>query len=709
MARRPFRRTLIFAGVALGTALSAAGGWRYARASAPLSGPIILISIDSLRADRLPAYGYQHVKTPAIDMLAANGVVFERAYSHTPQTLPAHTALLSGRLPFDTGVRDNAGATVRPDERMLPQLLRERGYATAAVVSAPLLRQETGIDQGFEFFDDGRPAVEAGPAVAPAERDGAASEEVAEHWLNSAGSSRVFLFLHLNEPHAPYAAPERFSQYSPYDQEIAYADEIVGRLIQYLKAHQLYDRSTIVLLSDHGEGLGDHGEQEHGLLLYDESIRVPLIVKQEGNAGAGRRVADVVQHVDVVPTILDLVNAPVPDELRGESLKPLLEGTGRLRERPVYAEALYAHYHFGWGQLTAISDGRYKYVRAPREELYDLAADPGQRRNLVGQGAEADVALDRLAAELARLTSDTDAAEPGPAEPVADPKDKIQIVERYRSALALAAEQKWVDAAALLQRILRDEPEVAEIWNQLADVARLLGRHDVALAAYERLIELEPDGAHGLLGAAEVLLKERRLDEARLRALEAAEISTDKDDGLRAAAHALLAQIELARRDPDGAREQAALAQEADPALAMPAFIEARILYDQGKYEDALRWFERAIAAGRKAEATPIADLYFYAGDTLTRLKRHDEAEELFAGELRQFPRNVRARAGLATVYHTTGQPDLAATAIHEMLRTAPTPESYTLAARLWTLFGNTREAQSIRAEARRAFAPTNQ
>ena len=201
------------------------------------------------------------------------------------------------------------------------------------------------------------------PVADAGQRDGGESEKIAEHWLDSAGTSRAFLFLHLNEPHKPYAPPERFSQYSPYDGEIAYADEIVGRLIHYLKTHQLYDRSTIVLLSDHGEGLGDHGEQEHGLFVYDEAIRVPLIIKQESNVGAGRRVSDLVQHVDMVPTILDLVKAPVPDNLRGRSLKPLLEGTGPLRERPVYSEALYARNHFGWSELTALTDGRYQYIK----------------------------------------------------------------------------------------------------------------------------------------------------------------------------------------------------------------------------------------------------------------------------------------------------------------------------------------------------------
>ena len=256
------------------------------------------------------------------------------------------------------------------------------------------------------------------------QRDGAESEAIAERWLGSIGTSRAFLFLHLYEPHKPYAPPERFAEYAPYDGEIAYTDEIVGRLVRYLKSHQLYDRSTIVLLSDHGEGLGDHGEQEHGLFLYDEAIRVPLIIKQAGNAGAGRRVADLVQHVDLVPTILDLVKAPVPGDLRGRSLKPLLDGTGRLPDTAVYSEALYARYHFGWSELTALTDERYRYIQAPREELYDLAARlrtsartspaSGRRRAQALRGA-----LERVAAG---------ATIEAPAEVSADERERLQAL-----------------------------------------------------------------------------------------------------------------------------------------------------------------------------------------------------------------------------------------------------------------------------------------
>src|SRR6185295_7766833 len=217
--------------------------------------------------------------------------------------------------------------------------------------------------------------------------------------------------------------PARFAEYEPYDGEIAYADEIVGSLVKYLKTHQLYDRSTVILLADHGEGLGDHGEQEHGLFVYDEAIRVPLIIKQESNAGAGRRVADLVQHIDLVPTILDLVKAPVPGNLHGRSLKPLLDGSGRLPDTSVYSEALYSRYHFGWAELTALTDVRYRYIKAPTEELYDLQRDPRERENLAADRAPARQAL---RGALDRLVAG--AAIQAPAGISADARERLQAL-----------------------------------------------------------------------------------------------------------------------------------------------------------------------------------------------------------------------------------------------------------------------------------------
>jgi arylsulfatase A-like enzyme/Tfp pilus assembly protein PilF len=726
---RPLRFTFILILAALGTGLAAVGGWRYARASAPVSGPIIVISIDTLRADHLPSYGYTKVKTPAIDALASDGVVFERAYSHAPQTLPAHASMLSGQLPFETGVRDNVGFTVRNGERLLPQMLRERGFTTGGIVSAYVLRKETGISQGFDFFDGEMPPSSPELSIGQVQRDGAESEQIAEHWLDSIGTSRAFLFLHLYEPHKPYAPPDRFAEYAPYDGEIAYADEIVGRLVKYLKSHQLYDRATIVLLSDHGEGLGDHGEQEHGLFVYDEAIHVPLIIKQEGNAAAGRRVADLVQHIDLVPTILDLVKAPAAGNLRGRSLKPVLDGTGKLPPPVIYSEALYARYHFGWSELTALTDERYRYIKAPREELYDLERDPHERTNIAEERPQPRQALrsalDRVAAGATiQAPSDVSAdarerlqalgyvgaqteVSTRPGEALPDPKDKREILERYRAAVDFASQQKWLQAIGLLQQILRDDPEMADVWSQLAVFATRLDRYDLSVDAYKHYITLKPQEPTAYIGAAAGLLKLRKLDEAREHATLAADVAAENDHRSRASAHEMLAKIALAKHDTEGAREEARLARAEDPTLPLPIYIDARLLYDQGKYADALPGFMQAIGELKKSGTLQINELHFYTGDTLARLERYPEAETELIEELKYFPQNIRARGGLAMLYQASGKPDAAVRVLGDLLRITPTPDSYALAARLHTMFGNRKEAEAVKTEARRAFAGT--
>jgi len=645
---RPIRFTFILFLAGLCTALAAVGGWRYARASAPLSGPIILISIDTLRADHLPPYGYTHVKTPAIAALAADGVVFERAYSHSPQTLPAHAALLSGKLPSENGVRVDDGAAVKPGERLLPQMLRDRGYTTAGVVSSALLGKDTGIGQGFEYFES--------PSLAGS-RDGDESERIAERWLAS-HSTRAFMFLHLDEPHAPYEPPDRFAEFAAYDGEIAYADEIVGRLVKYLKSHQLYDRSTIVLLSDHGEGLGEHGEDEHGLFVNQEAVHVPLIIKQESNTSPGRRVRDVVQHIDLVPTILDLVKAPLPWGLHGRSLKPLLEGTGRPAPVSVYSESLYGRAHFGWSPITA-------------------------------------------------LTGDRTPA-PVVAEPIEDAAKKSEIVNSYRRALALAADSRWREAIPILQAILRQDVEMAEVWRLLGTVAARIDRYDDVLNASWYWIGLKPEDPNAYLAAAAALVKLKRVDEAREQAAVALTVASEKDRRPRAAAHELLARLALAKHDAETAREEAALAMKADPAFPMPQYVDARLLYDQGKYDEALALFERAAAALEKPGAPPIAELHFYLGDILIRQERTAEAEAALLDELRAFPQNLRARGALALLYHAGGRSDEASDAVSDLIRAIPTPDGYAAAARLLTSFGDRKQAETVRAEGRRVFAETS-
>jgi choline-sulfatase len=566
---RRWRAALILATSAAAVAAAAFGGWWYARESPPHQGPIVLISIDTLRADRLPAYGYTRVQTPALDALAADGVVFERAYSHSPQTLPAHASILTGRLPFEHGVRDNVGYALGDDERTLAELLRNRGFSTGAAVSSYVLRPDTGIAQGFAGYDAELPAAAPESSVGAVQRDGAMTLAAAERWLTSQSGRRTFLFLHLYEPHKPYAPPARFAQYDPYDGEIAYADEIVGRLVETLKSRDMYDAATIVVLSDHGEGLGDHGEQEHGLFLYDESVRVPFIVKQPDSAGRGRRITQPVQHIDIVPTLLDFVRAPIPGGLRGRSLREVLESAdATLPEQGIYAEAFYSRLHFGWSELYSLTDSRYRYVKAPREELYDLQQDPREEQNLAGDRQQSAAAMrgaiEQLvagqpleapgavsAADEERFAAlgyigSTRAVAAADTTTLADPKDMRHVLEDYRAAVELASSRRFGEAIAGLQRIVDKEPGMVDVWQQMGTLLLRMGRAEEAVAAYRKVVELRPGDPHGLVAVAGALMRVRRLEDAREHAELAAKVAEDADPRARAAAHEAVVRVALA-------------------------------------------------------------------------------------------------------------------------------------------------------------------
>jgi arylsulfatase A-like enzyme/tetratricopeptide (TPR) repeat protein len=697
---RPFRYTFILLLAALSTALAAVSGWRYARASAPINGPIILIAVDSLRADHLPAYGNTRVKTPGIDRLAADGVVFERAFSHVPQTLPAVAALLTGRLPYDTGVRDSVGFPLAQSERLLPEMLRDRGYSTAAIVSSFLLRKETGINQGFNLFDANLTVSD--DASLSLRRDPLDAEAVAEHWLESIGNQRTFLFLHLDGPHPPYVRPVSPDQLSSYDAALVTIDEVVGRLVQYLKSHQLYDQAAIVLVASHGEGLGDHGENEHGLLTYDEALRIPLIVKPPAGERAGRRVKIAVQQVDLVPTILNLAKAPLPGNLRGRSLTPLLDRDGIIANQLIYSESLYGFYHFGWAELTSLTDGRYRYIRAPKEELYDLDSDPKEQRNLVDTDVKTLEAFRKGMKTFAapatpkriEMPNDEDreryemfgyvgtpmetpkAGEPGgtrgagraggttavtevvsgpSSRELVNPIDKRDVVERYRRAIHLLTTDDLKAAIDQLKALANQEPSMRDVWMLLATAGWKADRPEVALDGYQHAIELDPASSDAYLGAASALLRLHRLDDAATRAQHVVDDS-ETTEIWQSRAHELLAQVALARKNIELAHAEAMLAEEAEPGRPVTAFIDGRIAFDKRRYAEALEVLEPALEVAEKTPRQPLGDLRVLTAEALVKQDRLPEAEYLFLEELKQSPLSERARAGLIAVYKATGR-----------------------------------------------------
>ena len=675
-------------------------------------GPVILISIDTLRADHLPVYGYTKVRTPNIDALAAQGVVFEQAWSHAPQTLPAHASILSGRLPFEHGVRDNVGFTMKPDQWMLQKAFAARGWPTGGFVSAFVLRAATGIGQGFSIYDSEMPPSSAEISIGQVQRKGEDTLAATEKWLSALDPAKpFFLFFHIYEPHKPYEPPARFAGYGPYDGEIAYADEIVGRLFDRLRAMGVYDRATIVLLSDHGEGLGDHGEQEHGLFLYHETTHVPLIIKLPGRQQA-RRETSPVQHIDVAPTLLDLVGAPAEASLEGRSLKPLLTGMGRLADTGIYAEALYSRYHFGWSELYSLTDARYRLIRAPRDELYDLQNDPRETASIAGDRPQVrqamHAAIDRLIASYSiaapTAVSDEDkqklaalgyvggGAAPAPSLPgdsLPDPKDKVKVLEKYRAAADLAGARRFEEATALYRAVLAEDPGMTDVWLQLAEVYVRQGLMEEAAHAYGEAIRRNPTDGGSLIGAAGALLRLGRLDEARKHAELAVAVAP-------AGAHEMLAKIALARHDKDAALKEAGLAQQADRTLPMPLYIQGLLLYNDGHYAEALTPLLEARQAMR-GRTLQMNDLNFYIGDSLARLERYPQAEPYLLEEVRVFPNNTRARSGLAMLYRAMGRNAESDRAIEEMLRASPTAETRATAVKLWTMFGEPEKARRVR------------
>ncbi len=346
--------------------------------------PVVLISIDTLRSDHLPFYGYGGVKTPALSAFRDDAILFESAWSHVPLTLPSHATVFTGLLPDRNGVHDNLGYALKKDVPTLAGLLSKDGYATGGAVTSLVLAGTTGVGRGFDFWDDDVVATRPFQALSRVQRPGAEAEASLERWIGTQ-SRPIFAFLHLYEPHAPYEPPEPFKRLyaNPYDGEIAAADAVVGRFLAFLKAKGLYDRALVILFSDHGEGLGDHGESEHGVFLYREVLQVPLLVKlPKGSAPAPRSVAEPVQLTDVFTTVgratgLDGFTPPPGTE----SLIATADAPGRPPRR-IYAESYFARTHFGWSELRSLLDGRWHYIEAPRPELFDLASDPAEKANL---------------------------------------------------------------------------------------------------------------------------------------------------------------------------------------------------------------------------------------------------------------------------------------------------------------------------------------
>jgi arylsulfatase A-like enzyme/Tfp pilus assembly protein PilF len=495
---------------------------------------VVLVTLDTTRADRMGFLGSTRGLTPALDALARQGTVFERAFAQAPITTVSHATILSGTYPQFHRVND-FGVPLPASVPWLPDLLRAQGYRTAAFVGALILDPRGGLapgfDRGFETYDAGF-KVKRGKEdrYATMERRGEEVVSRALAWLGQRPPGPFFLWVHLYDAHDPYEAPEPFGSRfakAPYDGEIAYVDAQVGRLVEGLRSAQLLDSTAVAVIADHGESLGEHGESTHGVFLYDPTIRVPLLLKRPGSRDAGRRVAARVSAVDLAPTLLEIAGVTAPPAIQGQSLLALASAP-RAADRPAYAETDYPRRAFGWSSLAAWRGDRFLYVKAPRRELYDLAADPAAARNVAEERKAVADGVARTLEEFRRRTaseggggSTAPAVDPqlaeklaslgyvstGTAAPAAagiDPKDKVAVSNTLHDAIRSLENGETSRAGMLLERVIATDPQIPMAHLQLG-IARCRERkYAQAIAPLRRAIELQPDAvmAHYEMGIA---------------------------------------------------------------------------------------------------------------------------------------------------------------------------------------------------------------
>jgi choline-sulfatase len=631
--------------------------------------PVIVISIDTLRSDHVGAYGGR-TATPNIDALARESLLCRSAWSHCPLTLPSHLSIFTGLLPPEHGVRDNVG--YRFDAKGHPTLatvLKGNGYRTGAAVSAYVLRAGTGAEAGFDDYDDAIGIVDGAP-VGALQRAGEVTERIAEGWIGAHEQEPFFYFLHLYEPHTPYTPT--------YDADVAQADALVGRFLGYLKARKLYERAVIVLLSDHGEGLGDHGEDEHGVFLYREALQVPLMIKLPGQAP--RVLEQPVQLADVLPTVLDAVGIAPPAAIRGRSF---LEQQSA--PEAIYAESLYPRLHLGWSELRSVVRQQRQLIEAPRGELFDLHADPAERRNLATEDRRSYNELKAVLAGYGAHFTAPEAIDPEEAKklaalgyvsagageegPLPDPKDRIADLARLKAIAALRQQGDPRAAIAAMEPLLAQNPRWSDLRDQLGAAYEAVGEAARAVTVYEGGITATPKLAGPFaLSAATALLDLRRFPEAEAHARFAATAGAP-------GAHLLLGELALARGDLAAADEEAVVAGKTRSQSVHALFLKARVAGARHDYAQTVELAMRAREEQTRTGASLPRRFHYVLADGLAHLNRLPEAKREFEAEIVAEPHDVQAYADLALVQMIGGDRAGAGATLDRLIAADPAPE----------------------------------
>ncbi len=645
---------------------------------------LVIVTLDTTRADRIGAYGSHEVETPTIDRLASEGVLFEQAVSAAPLTLPAHSSLFTGKFPPEHGVRDNGGFFLGPDQVTLAEVLKGRGYRTGGFVAAYVLASKWGINQGFDtYFDDFDLSQVRAVSLSAIQRPANEVLDKALPWIEQSGSAPFFAWIHLYDPHAPYRPPEPFAtKYKghPYNGEIAFADSQIARLISTLQARGLYDRTVIVVMGDHGESLGDHGESAHGFFVYNSVTHVPLVIRAPFTGIGHRRIADPVRSVDIMPTMLDLLDAPAASGISGTSLVPLMTGAKAELALDAYSEAMYPLHHYGWSDLHALRSGRYKVIDAPRPELYDVERDPNETTNLF---TDRQALGDRMIAQLRTLESgftkvvaampaadvDPEARErlaalgyvgtfvanaSDPRTGRADPKDKIGLFNKLNEATDVSkdreddAEDSFSHVIALLTEVIHEDPQVIDAWFMRGTKYLAHGDLEKAVGDFKKTLSLKPDYDLAVSNLAQAY---RRMgnDEAAMAGFEHYLQLDPKDPFVRYQ----MGEIWLDRGDFARAEVLFQRALELDSSVVAAKNAMGVIALQRGDVVTAERLIREALATKPTLRLAHfnLALVAEQRGDART-------AEREYVEELKQHPENYKAAFNLSRLYEQVGDRD---------------------------------------------------
>lgn len=622
---------------------------------------IVVVTIDTLRPDHLHCYGYTKIETPVLDNLARQGVLFENAVTPTPLTPPSHASIFTGQYPNTHHVRNTGGFVLQSSSRTLAKILQEQGWDTAAFIGSAVLKKVFGFNAGFSVYDDQMPKPGKGDEFRedPERRAGEVVDR-AIAWLTQQSGKPFFLWVHLYDPHQPYRPPTEFArkyQDHRYDGEIAYTDQQLGRLFDVLNHKSGPEKTIVAVLSDHGESLGEHGEYSHGIFLYDATLRIAFLMSGPA-IPKGARIKQQVRSIDFLPTLMELMGGKAPERAEGASLAPVFSGKAADRSAVSYAETLYPKMNMGWAELRGIRTDRWKYIRAPRPELYDLTQDPGEKSNVIrqhpaevqrfeahlraaiaphGDGTsekvETSLVDERLMSQLKSLGYLSGFA-PRAYElngQGADPKDRVEILRLLEEAespdsklsdarrlealkKALDADPKnpslyyqlggryersgrYQDAVKLYRTALERGIDSGRLHSRIADLSLRAGKRDEAIAEYEKAAQFNPTDLDSQTNLATAYLESGRVDDAG-RVFQWV-ITTDPD---HAAAQNGLGLIAIQRHDGTAAKRHFERAVQLNPGL-LEAQLNLGLIYKaEGNREGARACFQTFLAKASRAQ-----------------------------------------------------------------------------------------------------------